>query len=500
MLHNYADAGDSVAPIWPVPDMSLVDNGRRPAVPMPGEIFGPGWSIINQVADATATAPDYGAIAFLTAAASIIGGKRRVCPYGSDWTEPCILWAVALGDPSSRKSAPLDMITKPLWAIEEAAREDHEVDVREWTAEVERAKAERARWSEDLKKLAGTGQPSPAMPALAVEPDKPQERRVMVSDVTPEAAAMVLAGNPQGVLCYNDELQQWIDGFERYNTGGRSFWLAAYGGRPYSVTRKGGGSIYVPFNGMSVLGSIQPDRIAPLLAGANDGLISRMLWAWPEKLPPRRPDGRVDMDTLKAVYLRLDQLRWSVDADGKRAPIVLRLSDPAAAMFHEWEVENAASEGDGGNLYESFVGRLSGTALRLALVSELTCWAFSNEREPVEVSAASVAAAIRWCEDYAKPMAARVYGDAAVSEGDRNAALLARYIRKQKPDLVNVREMRLHPHKSALKPLLAKGAMNDAFEALVDAGWLMPSPSREGDSTGRGRKDYRVNPAVLGRP
>lgn len=485
--------------IWPVPDMSLVDNGRRPPVPMPGEVFGPVWSIIGEIADATATAPDYAALGYLTAAASVIGGKRRISPYGSDWTEPCILWAAALGDPSSRKSAPLDMITKPLWAIEEAAREEHDADMREWSAEAERAKAEKAKWAEDIKKVAGTGDPSPEMPALAVEPDKPHERRVMLSDVTPEAAAAVLAGNPQGVLCYNDELQQWIDGFDRYNAGGRSFWLAAYGGRPYSVTRKGGGSIHVPFNGMSVLGSIQPDRIVPLLAGANDGLIARILWAWPDKLPPSRPTGRVNMEALKSVYLRLDQLAWGLDAEGKRTPVVLPLSEHAASLFHQWEVANASSDGDGGSLYEAFVGKMSGTALRLALVCELTRWAFSSEPEPGEVSTASVAAAIKWCEDYAKPMAARVYGDAAVPESDRNAALLARYVRKQKLEIVNLRALRLHPHKQHLKPLLGKGAMNEAAEALVDAGWFMPAPSRDGDGPGRERKDFRVNPAVLGR-
>lgn len=304
-------------------------------------------------------------------------------------------------------------------------------------------------------------------------------------------------GNPQGVLCFNDELAGWLEGFDRYTSGGRPFWLSAFGGRPHSVTRKGSGSIHVKFCGISVLGSIQPDRIADLLRGTNDGLVPRILWAWPEKLPPQRVSSRVDMDQLEAAYQRLEMLGWGSDGFGAQAPIVLQLADDAADLFHEWEVANAASDGDGGPLYEAFVGKCSGAALRLALVSELTGWAFGGGAEPREVSKRSVAAAITWVEDYAKPMAARVYGDAAVPEVDRNAALLARYVRRTGLDRLNLRELRRTPHKSHLKPLQAKGALEDAIDLLENAGWVRADPHRDGDNPGQQRKDYRVNPKVL---
>jgi hypothetical protein len=483
--------------IWPVPDMTLIDNGRRPAVPMPADLFGPAWSIIQQVADGTSTAPDYAAIAYLSCAASLIGGKRRISPYGTDWSEPSILWCAALGDPSSRKSAPLDMMTKPLWKIQEGASVDHENARREWQAESERAKAERAKWAEEVKKVAGTSEQAPPLPTLAVEPAEPHERRPIISDVTPEAAAAVLVGNPQGVLCYNDELAGWLESFDKYTSGGRPFWLSSFGGRQHSVTRKGSGSIHVKFCGISVLGSIQPDKIVDLLGGANDGLVPRILWAWPERMPPKRPTGRVDMSALDAAYQRLEMLQWGSDAEGNSAPVVLPLAGRAADIFHMWEVENAASDGDGGSLYEAFVGKLSGAALRLALVSELTAWAFNRGEEPREVSERSIAAAITFAEDYLKPMAGRVYGDAAVPDGERNAALLARYIRRHGFSSINLREMRRTPHKSHLKPLQPKQALEDAMDLLENAGWARADFHRDGDNPGQPRKDYRINPKVL---
>lgn len=483
---------------WPALDRTLVDNGRRPAVDMPAHLFGPAWNIIEQVADATATKPDYAAIAYLAAAASLIGGKRRISPYRTDWQEPCILWLGALGDPSSRKSSPLDMMTKPLWAIQEAAREAFKERQREHAADVERAKVERAKWQDDVKAAAGTPGGTPPMPALAVEPDPPKERRTIISDATPEAVADVLSGNPQGVLCYNDELAGWLESFDRYTSGGRPFWLSAFGGRPHAITRKGSGSIHIPFNGVSVLGSIQPDKVIEHLDGANDGLVPRILWAWPEKLPPRRPAVAVNRASLEAAYSRLDLLPWAEDEAGNRCAKVLPLDDDAAQVFEQWEVSNHETDAEGSSLFASFSGKMSGAVLRLALVSELTGWAFGGGGEPASVSLRSLSAAIEWVENYGKQMAQRVYGDAAVSVADRNASLLARYILKTGMRTVNMRELRQHPHKTHLKPLQVKGAMDEAFEVMQDAGWLLPSFSRDGDTPGQQRKDYDVNPAAFG--
>ncbi len=495
---NYQAALDSAEVISIAPDMSLVNNGRRPAVEMPSDLLGPAWSIIEQVADNTSTKPDYAAVAYLAAAASLIGGKRKISPYGLDWEEPAILWMAALGDPSSRKSAPLDIITKPLWAIRDMAREDYAQALRDWESDCERAKVERTRWQDEVKGAAGTELTTPAMPDAAVEPSKPRERMPLISDVTPEAAGMVIQGNPQGTLCYNDELAGWLDSFDRYTSGGRAFWLSAFGGRPHSITRKSSGTSDLPFLGISVLGSIQPDRIVKLMEGPNDGLVPRILWAWPEKCLPRMPTGRVDTSALRNAYERLELLSWGRDETGEHVAIVLPLTDAAKANFHDWEVSNAQSDGDGGGLYETFVGKMSGAVLRLALVCEFTKWAFNGGDEPRSVGSESLLSAIIWVEDYAKPMAQRVFGDAFVSEGERNASLLARYIIKQHLELVNVRELRRPPHKSALKPLQENGALDDAIARLVEADWLFPTPSREGGSIGQQRKDYTVNKLVFG--
>jgi putative DNA primase/helicase len=75
----------------------------------------------------------------------------------------------------------------------------------------------------------------------------------------------------------------------------------------------------------------------------------------------------------------------------------------------------------------------------------MIAWAWDGREEPPEVSAASLIASAEWVDDYAKPMAERVYGDAALPQVERNAAVLARYIVKQGFRTINLR------HLSALR-------------------------------------------------
>ena len=55
------------------------------------------------------------------------------------------------------------------------------------------------------------------------------------------------------------------------------------------------------------------------------------------------------------------------------------------------------------------------------------------EAPPSRISCRAVNAAAALIEDYFKPMAARVYGDAALPEADRLAAVFARWILDERP-------------------------------------------------------------------
>lgn len=484
--------------IWSMPDWSVLNAGRRPPVPMPAGLFGPAWPILQAIGEDTSTPPDYAAMGLIASCASLIGGKRRVKPYPtSNWSEPCILWIGAVGDASSRKSPPLEALSKTLQAIEHDYAEHHVRAVQQWRCDSEVAKAAYDEWKGRVKKAMKAGEAAPDMPSGAIEPDAPHRRRTIVRDATPEAVAAILAHNPQGVMHFRDELAGWLQSFERYAPGGREFWLEAYGGRPFTIDRKSSPDpIVIPFNGVTVLGGIQPDKMAgAFLDSPDDGLVARFLWAWPDKLQFQRPRNLVDLGPLELLYRRLESLAWGIGGDAAHLPVTIPLAPDAADIFEHWQRDNAALDEDAAALFKSFVGKMDGTVLRLALIGEMIRWAWNGGAEPTAVSPESLAGAAEFVDDYAKPMAQRVYGDAALPLSERNAAVLARYIRKHRLRAINKRDLKRSPHKAHLPGLRQAQALDAAIEHLVDAAWLLRADT--GDDPGRPREDYLVNPAVL---
>lgn len=497
------DAAAPVQLLWPAPDKEVVSTRRGITPTMPGDLFGACWPLIQELAEGAGAPVDYVGMSLLTVAASLIGGKRRVRPFStSNWAEPCILWTALVGDPSSNKSPAIDAATGPLRQMEVEHAERHKSVRRSFETTLERAKAERNAWQEAVKSAQKVGEPTPERPEIADTPDEPQRRKLMLMDATPEAVGAILCGNPEGTLLNRDELTGWLTSFDRYAPGGRTFWLEAYGGRPYTIDRKGAPELIVPFNGVSVLGGIQPDRVAETLEQADDGLIPRFLWAWPKPVPFRRPSHLADGAKFERLLRRLDSLSFGVGESGDKRAVTLDLTSGtpdkpgAAEIFAQWCADNDEGIADAASLYKGFCGKLRGTVLRLALTGELLAWAAGEGPEPRVVSSASLLAAIEFVETYSKPMAALVFGDAGLPRVDRNAARLARYILKRQLRRFNVREdlKRGTDYPADLKQ---PHATEEAIEVLIEADWLRDASVRAGDTPGRARKDYLVNPAVF---
>jgi hypothetical protein len=482
---------------WALPDMSILAGGRGRSLPMPGDMFGSLWSLIGDLAEGSGAPIDYVAAGVITTAASLIGAKRRVQPFATapEWRVPPALWFAVVGDPSTNKTPAISAATSPLRAMELELADDHRSRLAEYEARLERAKAEKAEWQGLVKTATKDGVSTPALPDAAEMPDAPERKRLLVQDATPESMGAILAGNPNGILHLRDELAGWLASFERYSPGGREFWLEAYNGLPHVIDRKsmGGKSLFIPFNGVSVLGGIQPQKLAEtLLDTADDGLVQRFLWVWPEAIPYRRPRSVAEPGKLERVYRRLA----SLEAEGtdRIEPVTLMLTDDAGDIFEAWILENDAAIKEASGLYLGFLGKLRGVALRLALVSELLVWAAGDGAEPRTVSVRSITAALAFLDDYAKPTALRVFGDAALPPVERNAAALARYIRRHRPRSINARDIR---RTSGIATLKRAPDVEEAIKALVEAEWLRLDASREGGTPGRARKDFLVNPAAL---
>ena len=483
---------------WPAPDTSIL-TGRREPPPFPAELLPAElWGLVVDLAEGASAPVDYVAATLLSASASLIGGTRRGAPFrGQKWTEPCILWTGLVGDPSSNKSPGLDAGVDPMARLEELLADGHEDALRTFAADDLRAKAEREAWEKAVQDSLKNGGGTCDMPKEAVAPERPQRPRLMMMDVTPERACSILAHNTRGVLMKRDELAGWFQSFDKYTSGGRPYWIEAFGGRPYTVDRQkdDGKLLRVPFNGVSVIGGIQPDKLASaVLQGDDDGLAARFLWVWPRSIPLKRPRTLADSDLHRRVFERLLDLRFATDEEGRERPITLPFDDAAADMFDDWRQTNAAGIHDGGPLYRGFVGKLPGITIRLSLVVELLTWALRGGREPDAISSDTVDRVCGFVETYAKPMALRVFGDAALPDEQRKAMALAKHIVVNRLSSFNAKRLRIGT--GCPSGLREPKAMDDALAVLVDLDWLRPDGARAGPTAGRAPKDYTVNPAI----
>ncbi|MDE2344700.1 MAG: DUF3987 domain-containing protein [Betaproteobacteria bacterium] len=485
------------AEVWGAPDLSLIRQEAVAAPAIPANILPPSWAKwANDAAEGAGAPFAFVACALLAATGAVIGNSRWASPW-HPWKEPPALNMALIGKPSSGKSPALDQVVGLLTRLETEANQDFAERRREALRDSKEA-AEKLRAYENEVKEAVKNKLIPPLPPVGCDGGKvPQRRRIFSTESTTEKAARLAEANPRGLMLQRDELAGWIAAMDRYSGGAggdRPFWLQAYGGRAWAPDRiKDDEPLFVPHLLWSILGTIQPDRVASLMmAGDDDGLTARFLYCWPEALPPRRPGCHADTEGAFYRLSRLRALPWLETPEPKALPF----TEPAAAALHEWRLEVAGMEESAAGLMLSWLGKLPGMAVRLALILELLAWSETPEGtpEPEAVSERSIVAANTFLADFAIPMARRTFGAAALPQVERDARRLARWLVQQSPlpETINAKELR----RMAQGPAIPDAErMEAALRELDAAEWVKSAPSRAGGH-GRQRKDWTVNPAL----
>lgn len=477
---------------WRDPDLSITRLGRRPPPPLPIEVFGPEWAQwINGAAEAAACPPDYVACPLITAASALIGNARwaQAAP---GWSEPPHLWGGTVGDSGTGKSPGGDCLRgQVLPQIERRMAADFPDQLQDWEIKAETHTARMEVWKKDVRTAHEKATPPPLPPADDPGP-APQKPRLRQSDVTIEKVATLLAtAAPKGLLIERDELAGWLLGLTAYNDAGRAFWIEAYGGRPYRVERqKSPHPIDIPRLAVAVCGGTQPMRLAGLFSEADDGLLARFCWFWPDPLPfqmgqaPPRSGWAIDS---------LDRLRLLELADEDRTPIMVALEAGAVADMETFGRDMQSRQQQAGGLMNSALGKARGTTLRLSLVLEYLWWCARTgfDPPPQAISRRAFMAAAMLVADYLMPMAERVYGDAAATDAERRVATLARWVIKEQAKEVHVRHLQ---REVKLPGLRDAETIRCTCDLMVEAGWLFAPTIGFGANR---RVAYPVNPQVL---
>jgi hypothetical protein len=500
--------GNGVEGNWEAPDLSLLDGPAIPAPLFPVKVLGTYWDNLCVAAAKAANAPvDYTATALLTTAAAMIGNARSIAP-APDWEEPCILWGMLVGVPSSGKSPAVDPFTRMVSAFEAEMAHDFEQTLRTYTADLEVASQKKEFWKIAIKTALKDGNPAPTLPPDAQEPLPPHRPRIMIADATMEATADIAAANPKGLILIRDELAGWWRGFNRYGGDGeRQFWLQAYGARQHTVDRKKlDRPVRIRRLSISVLGGTQPDVLAKLLKGEEDGFSSRPLYCFPEPVSGfALIDRAIDFSGARSGLERLHGLAMVEDGQTDPRPFVCNLEPKAAKLFERWWGKWRAEANHQAGLFGGWLGKAGGLALRLALVLEHLLWcaprsansANTAESFPKLVSLDALQSAIHLIDDWAIPMARRAFGIQAMEDVEADAYALTHWLLRNRCQRFNLRDVRRSSRGPSFRQSNTKH-MTAVRERLEAAGLIKFVGMRADGKPGRARQDYQVNPALLG--
>jgi hypothetical protein len=276
-------------------------------------------------AERTGVAPEMIAMPALAACAAALDDHHvvQVRRHDKQWVESARLWVAIVEQPGGKKTPAINAAMGPLHDIEIA-----------WQNE-DRPKFDNYERQQHLyeQQLKSRDQLNRALvqAGLVTKPQKPPQRRLIVSDVTTEKLAHILADNPAGVIAIFDELAQLLGSFDAYRGGkgalgrDRALWLELYNGGRRSVDRVTTGHLDIPNWGASMVGGIQPERLRGLITNlSEDGMLQRCISVFgsgPSMGVDRAPDEKADQ-TYRRVLETIAGWR------GKE-PVRVRLSEEA---------------------------------------------------------------------------------------------------------------------------------------------------------------------------
>jgi len=449
-----ANPNATAAEVLTLAMIEVADSQRRVPLPSPlpaVPVFDPAllpqsmraWCV--DAADGLQVPLDFTAIPAMVALAAAIGRKVGVAMKQHDhWAEVPMLWGCVIGRPSSGKSPALSPAKRMLERLERDGRNDFDKAMREHEARALIADANKANAKKLIQAALKKGDKQAAESAAddaLIDDEPPTEPRIVANDATVEKLGELLNANPQGLVQFRDELSGWLASLDREGReGDRAFWLECWNGSGgYVVDRIGRGTIRIEACAMSILGGMQPGKLAEYVRGAvrggygDDGLMQRFQLAVYPDLPASwqyvdRPlDPRAEQSALAAIQ-RLRNLDpdavGAERADWCDVPF-LRFDDEAQGLLIEWQTTlmQRLRAGDEPPWMESHLSKYRSLAGRLALVLHLADGARGAIRADV------LATALNWC-DHLEGHARRIYAPAT-----DNGLTIAHLILKRRADL-----------------------------------------------------------------
>lgn len=427
---------------------------------------------VRDVAERTQCPPDFVGVTLVVAVSTVVGRKFTIHPkQHDDWLVVPNQWGVIIGPPSTMKSPALKQAILSLRRLESRERERYSQAQAEHRAGSQLLEMKRHAAKTKAKKLLGGGDEDAAVAelnSLSSENQAPTQHRYIVNDATVEKLGELLNENPNGLVLERDELGGWLATMQSEDGSvARAFYLESFDGNgSFTYDRIGRGTIFIESCCLSLIGGIQPSRIASLVHAAvsgelDDGLIQRLqLAVYPDDVREWR---LIDRRPNKAAAERMEQIIDHLDQLPAEPRTALRFSPEAQEVFNAWytcHMQQSRSEHLHPALQSHYL-KMPKTIAGLALLFEL----IEGGREAA-VGVESTDRAVDWA-NYLMSHAQRLYG-AAINAPFLGARLILE--RQQKlPEPFTAREVR----QKDWTGLGSQDAVNNALAILVEHDFIV---------------------------
>lgn len=282
---------------------------------------------VFDIANRQQSLPDFVAVAAIVGLSGLLGRKVLIRPKQlDDWSVTPNQWGAIIGRPSAMKSPSMKEALKPLRQFDNKAAQQFEADKTNYEEDCQLIKLEKGFAEQKAKKALNSNNRQEARDALRLTsfPVPPVRERLVINDATVEKLGELLNENPNGLILVRDELSGWLAKLnkEEYQSD-RAFYLECFDGNGhYTYDRIGRGTIEIENCTLSIIGGIQPSKLAPLVRDAirgtaDDGLIQRFQFAiWPDDIGSwqwidRAPNKQAKMK-YEAVFEMLHSLSFSI--------------------------------------------------------------------------------------------------------------------------------------------------------------------------------------------
>ena len=283
-------------------------------------------NIVNELNEQVNYPKEFTTMSMLWALSVAIGNTYRVKRRNS-YKVNLSLCVIFVAPSGSCKSHPLNWCSEPLYDIDNK-------NIAEYNKALEHFNSYEKKNEQEKE--------------LCEEVKEPILKQIIVQDVTPEAFGQIMLENPRGLGSHNDEILEWFNNFNRYNSGGaRQQKIKMLEGARVKIDRKGFRNS-VPFPYESVAGTIQPDLMPKIFKSndSSDGLPPRFNYIMPSGLKkheiPTDEEESFDHLQLKWSEVIKEACKFRQNFDEKNVPIasLLPYAKESLKTLQEWEKQN----------------------------------------------------------------------------------------------------------------------------------------------------------------